>query len=313
MNFAMKKTYLLALLLLSLKNLNSQVVFCPPGAEWTYNFWTIFTSGGENNVKIKYIKDTLIASNTVKVLEHTGFYLDCNYSLPIRTLILQKGDTIFMRNYLTQNNWQILYNFSLQPGFSYSTTIRSSWDSQTNMVFTIVLDSLKNITVNGITLKQQYVKYFSPCNPFGHPAVITERFGSNDFMFNYCNAMSESCDNDFFKRFLCYKDSTFGTAQFTAFPCDYSNPVGLSEYTETNMNVSVFPNPGSDFVEFKADFLDYHPKIEFSALSGRVVKQVIVGKSNSIDIREMEDGLYVLRAFSQDGVLLGRGKFLKSQ
>jgi len=312
MNFAMKKIYFLVLLLFSLQNITSQVVFCPPGAEWTYNFWTIFTGGGENNVKIKYIKDTLIASNTVKVIEHTGFYLDCNYSLPIRTLILQKGDTILMRNYLTQNNWQILYNFSLQPGFSYSTTIRSSWDSQTNMVFTIVLDSLRNITVNGITLKQQYVKYFSPCNPFGHPAVITERFGSNDFMFNYCNAASESCDNDFFKRFLCYKDSAFGTAQFTAFPCDYSNPVGLSEYTETNKNVSVFPNPGAEQIEIKLNTNANKIKVQFTDIAGRLIKQRDLNPLAPIDIKDLQEGFYLINVLSEDGILLGKCKFLKT-
>lgn len=264
-------------------------------------------------MKIKYIKDTLIASNTVKVIEHTGFYLDCNYSLPIRTLILQKGDTILMRNYLTQNNWQILYNFSLQPGFSYSTTIRSSWDSQTNMVFTIVLDSLKNINVNGITLKQQYVKYFSPCNPFGHPAVITERFGSNNFMFNYCNAASESCDNDFFKRFLCYKDSTFGTAQFTAFPCDYSNPVGIAENSTNEFSMSIFPNPGAEFIELHFNFNNGHRKIEFTDLSGRIIKQLVLDKNGSVDIRELEAGLYLLSVYSDEGVWIGKSKFIKSR
>jgi len=313
----MKSIVIASLLLCLLPNLNSQVVFCPPGAEWSYNFF--FAAVGNQNQqytfleKIKYITDTIEGIDTLKILSHTKFYMWCDNRYPKKTYLKTKGDTIFYKNSSTLYNWQILYNFATPPGQSWVSSVKKYPGSTSLTTYTINVDSISYITVNSIQLKRLHVN--QQLNPTTQPyfEIITERYGSNIFLFSLTWPGMSGCDGDMFQRNLCYKDSTFITAQFTAFPCDYSNPVGLSEYTETNKNVSVFPNPGSDFVELKADYFGTHPKIEFSDLSGRIVKQVIMDKSNSIDIRALEEGLYILSAFSQEGVLLGRGKFLKSQ
>jgi len=44
-------------------NLKSQIVFCPPGAEWHYNF--ILPRGIENE-KISYDRDSIIGTETLK-------------------------------------------------------------------------------------------------------------------------------------------------------------------------------------------------------------------------------------------------------
>src|ERR1043165_6473023 len=105
----MKQLLLLFLIFLVTTKIQAQVVFCPPGAEWHYNFRTEFLQRTDN-VTIKYVGDTLWGLDLLKILSATRFYVDQNCRSVSRTLIKQKGDTIFMNNNRTQNSWQILYN-----------------------------------------------------------------------------------------------------------------------------------------------------------------------------------------------------------
>jgi hypothetical protein len=61
------------------------------------------------NEQIKYVRDSILGIDTVKILEHKRFFYDLNYNINSKalTLIRQRGDTIFMRSRLTQNTWQV--------------------------------------------------------------------------------------------------------------------------------------------------------------------------------------------------------------
>jgi hypothetical protein len=314
----MKKIYLFALLLLFFKNITSQVVFCPPGAEWSYtwNDGLLTFPPGTYNTKVKYIGDTTIAGDQVKKLSHEYLAFECVQlsSFCDPTYIKQKGDTIFMLNTCTSGNWQILYNFAASPGDSWTNSLLVSSSGTLTAGYTITVQSVNTVTVNFTPLKELTLAYlFKWGNTnFFYSGKATERIGGDKYLFHFWNKLYTDCS--YFSGFLCYKDSAFGQIQFNGFTnCDYANPLGVGENYTTENHVSIFPNPSSDFVEFKTDFLGSHPKIEFSDLSGRIVKQVIVDKSNSIDIRALEAGLYILSAFSEEGALLGRAKFLKSQ
>jgi hypothetical protein len=173
----MKKALLLVFAFFLLNKIQAQTVFCPLGAEWHYLFNFLgFLPGNSINENIKYTGDTLEGSDNVKILTHTRFFLQCS---PVvnKTLIKQKGDTVFFKNSRTLNGWQILYNFAALPGQSWTTSVLQN-DSSVS-TFTYSVDSVKQISVNGFSLKNLYV---TKAGFSFFPAVqiqITERFGSS--------------------------------------------------------------------------------------------------------------------------------------
>src|SRR5436190_22830140 len=87
---------------LSFLSLHSQVEFCPPGARWSaINAQSHWYPGATYNSSIVYVGDSISGTDTLKMLEHSNFYDECNYSTKRTTLIKQKGDTILMKSYWT--------------------------------------------------------------------------------------------------------------------------------------------------------------------------------------------------------------------
>ena len=201
----------------------AQIVFCPPGAEWHYEFGVTFASATQNE-QVSYVRDSTLGSETVKVLAHKKFYLGCNNSVNKLSLIKQKGDTVFFRNQATYHSWQILYNFAALPGQSWQSQVESfSTFPSYAATFTVVVDSVKIVTVNGFQLKKLYVHVPAMLSSF----TITERLGA-EYIFCYYDP-DPSCDGDYFKAPLCYKDDAFGLKQLSNKPCNYIGYVGLEE------------------------------------------------------------------------------------
>ena len=95
----MKKLALLFALVSLTTKTKAQVVFCPAGAEWNYYF-SADLSGSLENETVKYLRDTVIGTDSVKILRSSRLYSDGNPSPPdFLTHIKQKGDTIFFNNY----------------------------------------------------------------------------------------------------------------------------------------------------------------------------------------------------------------------
>ncbi|MBA3681465.1 MAG: T9SS type A sorting domain-containing protein [Bacteroidetes bacterium] len=297
----MKKTLTTFILLFHLAlTFKAQIVFCPPGAEWHHTFTMLGMPpvlGTVQNHTTKYIKDSIMGVDTVKVLQHTRFFKECNSTNAYLTLIKQKGDTVFMKNAITQNTWQILYNFAALPGHSWKNSLLNS--NSTIRTYTITVDTVKFITVNSFTLKQLVVKYNFNLNSniVSETAKITERFGCDQFLFNYHNETYGLCDYDYFSEFLCYQDSTFGLKQFTNKPCDYNITVGIKE----NSNISAFnllPNPADTKLRIELLNDQHITKALILNNLGQIVldKEIDpIDKEISIDIQKLPDGFYTLK------------------
>jgi hypothetical protein len=304
----MKRIIITSLFFLSLfLKFKSQVVFCPPGAEWHHTFTMLGMSpvnGTIQNHKTKYIKDSIIGIDTVKVLQHSRFFKECNFiSNPI-TLIKQKGDTIFMRNTITQNNWQILYNFAALPGHSWKNSLLNS--NSTIRTYTTTIDSINYINVNSLNLKQLYVKYSSNSvsnYTFTESAIITERFGCNTFLFNYHNETLGFCDYDYLSGFLCYQDSVFGLKQFTNKSCDYNISVGLKQNSNETLSFILSPNPANTYLNI--EFIDAQ-KINKAVIVnnlGQIIFEISLNQDNkksTINIDNLPSGSYLIRLIGSD-------------
>jgi hypothetical protein len=302
---------LLFLLLIGIVNVTckSQIVFCPPGAEWHYLFSWMGTNplpGSIFNETIKYVGDSIDCVDTLKILSHKRFFLHC--SPPVtKTVIKQKGDTVFFKNSETQNTWQILYNFAALPGHSWVTTVSQSYSSPATFTFNV--NSVQQVNVNGFNLKNLFVNVNASTNAIMGSIQITERYGSSGFLFNYEDGNASTCDAEYFNQRLCYQDSSFGIKQFSNKPCDYFvlDYVGINETRLNELSIGVFPNPFKDVISIKATSSSEFMIFE---LSSRLVFQNRLNAGlNEINTSGLKAGVYLIQVKNEENVW--RGRFVK--
>jgi len=320
-NHSMKQIPCLVLLVALFQKIPSQVVFCPPGANWHYTFY-YWMAPESRNEQVKYVKDSVMGADVVKVLFHNNYYNHCNYSTNVYSLIKQKGDTVFMRNAATKHTWQILYNFSAQAGQNWTTTVNTFWNVSQSLTYTITVDSVNYVTINNFVLKELFVKYQYTGSTFQENAIITERFGCNKYLFNYKNP--DYCsDGEYPEYFLCYFDDTFGLKQFTEKPCDYKDYVDIGENSYQNPGIKIYPNPAREFIIVGTNLNCYLNKLEakeavlsIKDLSGREIKQERLNGFNTqdpkVNISDLANGIYLL-SLQNKGQEIYTGKLVKNE
>lgn len=302
------KTYILILyLIFQLTKIQAQVVFCPPGAEWSYLF-IVNLPWYEFSEKITYTGDTVIGGETVKRIVHKHFFPDLNSNLGnYQTFIKQNGDTVFMKNAWTSNHWQILYNFGATVGGGWANIFIEGTDSIYSYV---TVDSMKYVTVNNMSLKRLYVSYgcYLADRLSNTPnAEITERFGCNKFMFNYCHRPA-STDGDYFWDFLCYKDNGFGSTQFTSKPCNYSNLTSLDKVNSDQSIVRFYPNPSNGKLTLEiSDSQSMELKI-INSLGQLVYSENEIRNNQELDLSFLSKGIYTVK--TQQGLTQTVSKLL---
>jgi len=301
----MKKTLLVILCFVYLNKSNAQVVFCPPGTEWHYLFeGSIFSPGSTHNETIKYIGDSISGTDTIKFLMHSRFYTTCG-SLVYKTFLRQKGDTVFFYNPLTQGTWQILYNFGALPGQSWQTSLLKSYT--TTITFTFTVQSVSTVTINGLTLRELTIT----AAHWAAGTTITERIGSNSFLFNFSHRTPGSCDGNVFMGSLCYSDNSFGTIQFTDKSCNYytSNGVSIIEERTDEGQIRLYPNPAKDLL-FVDVSLPGESEMSFIDIYGKEVKKLRIEQKSRIDVSGLNKGIYFLVISSREQIIY-KTKFIK--
>lgn len=282
----------------------SQVTFCHVGSEWNFLFtqaWHI--PWASVNETIKYNGYVIENSDTVKLLNHTRFFSEINTGAISFTSIKQKGDTIFMRNNFTNNQWQILYNFASMAGQSWTNTFTNG-DSYTTTVINSGTTNINNLSVKRLTVNYSAL---SASKSFTYTDVITERYGSSRFLFNYISR-SQS-DGDMVLESLCFKDNQIGLKQFSTKPCNYSNMVNLEELNRMSNYINVFPNPAGNVLNVGIED-DVEVEIIIRDASNRCVLKQPLPPDRKLDISGLETGMYFVSAFIH-GIQKGFQKILK--
>jgi hypothetical protein len=305
----MKKFFLLGLCIIAFSNIKTQISFCSSGAEWRYNF-TYFRWDGlvlsSDNEKIKYERDTILGNDTCKVLSHSRFYSNCNVVLsPVLSFLKQKGDTIYYRNYYTQNNWQILYNFAAQTGQSWKNNfLTSAFIVVSN---TLTVNQTSTVSINGFTLKRQFVsiqtKYPNEAI-YTYTYVFTERLGSDQYLF-YNSNFSGYCGNpdDNFDGFLCYKDNSFGLKKFTSRDCNFSNPLGINYFENNSENITLYPNPFTNKLTIRLQSPEASSQYQIcirSVLGNVLLHESAISNVSQdvqLDLSEYSAGIYFVQLF----------------
>lgn len=285
--------------LIAFSKLFSQVEFSPKDATWNYAFVLVPAWGGVFtylNEQIVYSKDTIIGSDSIKILTHRLYYNSCynaNPSTIKKTLIKQKGDTVFFNNPRTQNTWQILYNFGTTPGSGWLTTMLKA--DNTPITYTFVVDSVRQISLNGYTLRRLYLN---------HAGTITERYGSSGFLFNFYS-YSQGCDGYYFSDFLCYSDKAFGQVKFGEKSCNFSGSIDPKGIGEEKIDKVFQISPTTVSESFKVNFLNnqyLNNKLIIRDGFGReIIVLVDVKDGDLVHIQNFPQGIYYIEIQNTDG------------
>lgn len=298
----MKKYILIFFCSLVNIGVKAQIVFCPPGAEWRYNF--TIGSNMVANESIRYDRDTTLGGDVFKVLYHTRTYSNCNSVAPYLTLIRQGGDTVLFRSERTQHTWQILYNFDLQPGQGWQTSFQNITSGQGTHFY--IIDSIRFVKINGKNLKRLYMGMES----------ITERIGWNSFLFRFYNS---DCEGDVIAGSLCYQDNDFGLKQFTELDCDFEGavPVAGVKAIERLAGLKVFPNPVSGNLKIELEMQQPLTSAELCLVNVLGEKVLTFGKktvseivTTEFNMANLPAGIYFVQMFNED-LLLATKKIIK--
>ncbi|MDX2172445.1 MAG: T9SS type A sorting domain-containing protein [Bacteroidota bacterium] len=107
-------------------------------------------------------------------------------------------------------------------------------------------------------------------------------------------------------------------ATFNSFPVsiqDYSvmkhTPLvtGIYNQSRTLQELSLYPNPCSDFLNIKITNLELYT-IDIFDNTGKLIKKIKGNNSSQIDVSDIERGLYIVRVYLEDGSI-SNSKFVK--
>ena len=306
----MKKKLFLLFSLVMFAKTKAQIVFCPSGAEWHYVYMDGGLSSPVNykNETIKYVHDSLLNGETVKVIRHTKIFAATNINNSYLTCIQQRGDTVFMKSTFTNNQWCILFNFAALPGQSWQIPL----SLHNNLTFTVTVDSVNYISLNGYNLKQVFLKYKQPCcggSIRNYSTSIIERIGGSGafYLFNFYGGMYS--DGDYINKFLCYQDSAFGLKQFTSKSCDYSLIAGVNELTNETPFLKLYPNPTSDILHLTLENqnLSGELRINLVNLLGETISEFQTEKLEEsrfeMNLESLKKGVYFLQVFHKEKLI----------
>jgi len=87
--------------------------------------------------------------------------------------------------------------------------------------------------------------------------------------------------------------------------------LSVKEVAKNSFNATVYPNPTTDMITLNSPKITDFKNVKYivSDLSGRTLKKDIISKNNSVDVRSLKSGVYILTI--SDGTLKQSVKFIK--
>jgi hypothetical protein len=276
----------------------------PIGATWYYNDQEMQTFPAHGYTKYVVVKDTVVLAKPSKlisreVIRYNGIILSTD------TLIVSEDSSKVY--YYNNNAFQLMYDFNLIVGDTLNINIQSS--AFCDSISPLIVDSIRNVNINGELLKIQYVSgifYYSvivgmPPDTITYP--IIEKIGVDALCMSCSNFIFNPICNE--EQFVwtglrCYHDKDisytgcYWMSHFTGAPCDtlINGPTNLP-FSYENQNVELFPNPSSDNVNINnvSDF----SKIEIYDSCGKLLNEYTnPSKKININIKSYPQGLYFI-------------------
>ncbi|HNW99633.1 MAG TPA: T9SS type A sorting domain-containing protein [Bacteroidales bacterium] len=276
-------------------NMNAQE-WAPVGAKWYYDF-NITPSIGY--VKIEYIKDTIINSNTCKVLKKIRFSYD--YPGVYNTVslgneyIFQNGSKVYNYKY---GQFYLLYDFFANTNDIW-TIAATNRDSQSgcDTIGKVKVDSTNIIIIKNDTFKIIYTSSYQNSD-WVYTGPIVEKLGCIGYMLP--EPYLCYIDHNEGGNLRCYSDSFYAYQKDSLLPCDFIN--SIDETIIDDHFLKIYPNPTNNILNISTTLQDGNTieLIEIYNCFGQLIKKTDINNSykkfnHIINIQSLSSGIYLMR------------------
>lgn len=290
----------------------------PIGATWYFNNQEQLTFPASGYTKYTVVKDTVVDAKLSKLVSKLVVRYNGDISSVSSLIIREENSKAY---YYFNNAFRLMYDFTLNVGDTLGIDISSS---ACDSISPLIVDSIKNININGTNLMVQYVKciyyfaapweglvdsttfpivekvgnelyYYSINNFFFNPVC---RIGGDEMVWNGLRCYSDGN--------ISYKGGSYHNPGFGyPYQCDtlINGTVGITESSKDENSFELYPNPSSDFVTIKS--VSAINSIEVYDYCGRYLTE-LQPQSNDItvNIKSYPQGVYLF-------VVRGKNTFSK--
>jgi hypothetical protein len=257
------------------------------GTKWQYT-WE--NSGSILHIKFESVKDTSINGKTTHKIVRDFIGSKSVY-------VYQKLDTVFQYSELHNKFFSYLI-FNKNKG---DTLFLEKESSVGIFQYRMVVDTVFNVSIDGITLKKYKVTALDAYkySLLTQSGYIIDRIGSLDYFFTQ-NIFAVGSK---YGPLRCYEDSIIDT-NFTLLPCDYRNVLSVSEFKNSNeATIKTYPNPTCDFLTFEFNEFTNINNIEIYSVDGNLVKLISnIGnvKTHTLSTKDLISGIYLVKIKSNN-------------
>jgi Secretion system C-terminal sorting domain len=238
----------------------------------------------------------------------------------------EEGKVYFKPSFVCEEREYLMYDYNMKPGDTLSVPIRLFELERVTANRVIVrVDSVSNVTVNGVSRKRMLVNYQRVGNPprrdpyLDRRDVWLEGIGSLIFpLYPFiCVSLNECNEAESYVR--CFQANNKVIYQSPVQPfCSNTLITSSSDVQNPKITLNIFPNPlpqgGNWQVEWAINEA-HAAQLELVDPLGRVVKQVAGLDQNSmqrvqVPSENLPKGLYYLRLKDEKGQVLALEKVL---
>lgn len=289
------------------KILFAQTEFAQPGTIWRYNTYTSGFYYGANQYRYVVTSDTLLNGWNARTVQGEIWNNGAFEPSPVMTrYVAVSGNKVYHR---VDTSFVLLFDFDAQPGdtifsavdayFPFWNFCSHLWGEQ--LSFSYVIDSVGTMTINGTTLRTQYVRSADTIPTgwnilglgTGNPQVpIIERIGS-PYVGTWFGGNTGCIQEGYPSSLRCYSDNDiYFEGDTQGLPCDSV----VSTTTPVLGSLSVGPNPFQDVLRIKIPdtFSGTQTVFRLTDLFGREVLQTtLTAFENEISTYNLPAGMYV--------------------
>ena len=274
---------------IGLIELNGQVNFFPPGAEWYFSFKTPGLLEARGYTRYAYTGDVEIGGREASQVDLTTYILDYdNPTIPVDTIyeeplyMVQSGDSIL---YYADSVYQLLWRMDVQAGEQFAFS--NSWGD----IYQMNVDSTQTVIVDNQETVKMWISGGTMYGQWGH-TVIYDRFGPvNGFTYYSCWGWYDCYDSS-----LCrYKSDATGVVDFNGYYCDN---LLASANDPPSIGIHVYPNPINDVLYISCpDNWNESIPINLFNQAGQLVyaNSITASQDYKIDMYSFIKGMYYCR------------------
>ncbi len=322
------KNILLSFLFLFSYKAQAQVLdtlpWAPKGATWLY-YGSFF--GGEVYDKFVYTSDTTILNKKVKKISNFEFeILKPTLDLSLRTkesfvkdyFFYESNDSVFWFN---KTQFDLLYVFNAQVGNSWKVPKNNFVDysaNQSKCIDSFNIDS-NRLTVTGILKNDFSGKKFNFYQTSGQNYWILGAFIKNIGAIHapLIPITNQKCSGiDQFlgvpTELFCYSDNLRGYISISGYTDCRGLITSNSDLKLTEQNFRISPNPVNSTLHIENHFDSSIKFIKIFDLVGREFISIQNYSNTDINVAQLPNGFYVLKALTADNNYLSV-KFVKSE